>query len=73
MTDLDAHSNLSFGRSCACFNLRRATRLLTRRYEKELSKVGLKATQFTVLAGLLGAGSVSQVGEKLLEKLGEKR
>ena len=59
MADLNDLSNESFGRSCACFNLRRATRILTRRYDKELSKVGLKTTQFTVLASLLDAGAVS--------------
>ena len=59
MSDLNDLSSESFSRVCACFNLRRTTRILTRRYDRELSKVGLKATQFTLLASLLGAGAVS--------------
>jgi DNA-binding MarR family transcriptional regulator len=35
--------------SCACFNLRRAARLITRRYESGLKSTGLKATQFPLL------------------------
>ncbi|MBI4772947.1 MAG: MarR family transcriptional regulator [Deltaproteobacteria bacterium] len=37
------------GRSCACYNLRRAARAITRLYERYLSPSGLKATQFTAL------------------------
>ena len=34
---------------CVCFNLRRAARLVTQRYERALRRCGLKATQFSVL------------------------
>ncbi len=37
------------GGNCVCFNLRRAARLVTQRYEHALKRCGLKATQFSVL------------------------
>lgn len=37
------------GSNCVCFNLRRAARLVTQRYERALNTCGLKATQFSVL------------------------
>lgn len=38
--------------SCACTNLRRASRAVTQLFDTYLDEVGLKATQFTVLAAL---------------------
>ncbi|MBF0529535.1 MAG: winged helix-turn-helix transcriptional regulator [Deltaproteobacteria bacterium] len=49
---MDIHDKKScreIGRTCACFNLRRAARLVTQRYEQALKSTGLKATQFSVL------------------------
>lgn len=40
--------------NCACASLRRATRAVTQVYDDELRRVGLKATQFTLLQ-MLGA------------------
>ncbi len=37
---------------CACSNLRRASRSVTKLYNQELRNVGLEATQFTLLAAL---------------------
>jgi len=37
------------GSDCVCFNLRRAARLVTQRYEHALKKCGIKATQYPVL------------------------
>ncbi|RMF11474.1 MAG: MarR family transcriptional regulator [Alphaproteobacteria bacterium] len=37
---------------CVCFNLRAAARALTRAYDEALRPVGLKATQFTILAAI---------------------
>lgn len=45
----DKKFRLEIYNSCACFNLRRAARLITRRYELSLKSTGLKATQFSVL------------------------
>jgi DNA-binding MarR family transcriptional regulator len=41
--------------SCACYNLRRASRAVTQLFDGYLDEVGLKATQFTVLAALAWA------------------
>jgi DNA-binding MarR family transcriptional regulator len=38
--------------SCACYNLRRASRAVTQLFDAYFDEVGLKATQFTVLAAL---------------------
>ena len=38
--------------SCACYNLRRAARAVTQVFDSYLDEVGLKATQFTILAVL---------------------
>ena len=37
------------GQSCACFNLRRAARLVTQRFDLKLRQSGLKANQFSIL------------------------
>jgi DNA-binding MarR family transcriptional regulator len=41
--------------TCVCFNLRRAARLLTQRFDAALRPAGLRMTQFSLLA-LLAAG-----------------
>ena len=41
-----------YANGCVAFNLRRATRIVTRRYEGALRPVGMKAFQFTALAAL---------------------
>jgi DNA-binding MarR family transcriptional regulator len=38
--------------SCACFNLRRASRAVSQLFDSYFDEVGLKATQFTVLSAL---------------------
>jgi DNA-binding MarR family transcriptional regulator len=45
---------------CACANLRRAARAVTRLYDQELRASGLKATQFTLLMALHTAGNITQ-------------
>jgi DNA-binding MarR family transcriptional regulator len=50
--------------SCACTNLRRASRAVTQLFDTYLDEVGLKATQFTVLATLaLGEERPPTIGE----------
>jgi DNA-binding MarR family transcriptional regulator len=39
----------AIGRSCACYNLRRAARAITRLYDDFLRPSGLRATQYSVL------------------------
>src|SRR5262245_13825149 len=52
---------------CLCGSIRRATRALTQLYERELGRVGLSATQMTILQALWRAGEVTQgrLGEML--------
>lgn len=40
------------GRRCACFNLRRASRLVTKRFDEAFRDFGLKATQLSVLMAI---------------------
>lgn len=43
---------LAMGMSCACHNLRRAARAVTIHYDSVFEPLGLRATQFTILAAL---------------------
>jgi DNA-binding MarR family transcriptional regulator len=45
---------------CACQNLRRLTRLVTRIYDQELRKAGLEITQFGLLTALAATGEANQ-------------
>ncbi len=47
---------------CACANLRRAARAVTRMYNRELRPTGLEQTQFTLLMTLDLTGEVTQGG-----------
>ena len=49
-----------FDLPCACQNLRRATRIVTRIYDQELKKAGLEITQFGLLTALAATGEVNQ-------------
>jgi DNA-binding MarR family transcriptional regulator len=49
-----------FDLPCACQNLRRATRIVTRIYDQELQKAGLEITQFGLLTALSITGEVNQ-------------
>lgn len=44
--------------NCACFNLRKAARVVTQMYDAILRPVGLKATQFTILSLLADNESI---------------
>jgi len=45
---------------CACQNLRRLTRLVTRTYDQELRKAGIEITQFGLLTALAIVGEANQ-------------
>ena len=45
---------------CACANLRRAARAVTRAYNRELQQDGIEITQFTLLMALNLVGDISQ-------------
>lgn len=53
------------GRSCACYNLRRAARAITRLYDDFLRPSGLRTTQFSVLmaAHLRGPITLTKLAE----------
>lgn len=57
--------------ACACFNLRRTARAVTRHYDAALAPVGLTANQFSILAMLSGRGPTALGG--LAEYLGTDR
>jgi len=46
---LDKDRCLEIGRTCVCFNIRKAARAITHLYDKFLRPAGLRATQFTLL------------------------
>ena len=43
---------LAMGMTCACYNLRRASRAVTQVFDAYFASIDIKATQFTVLAAL---------------------
>src|SRR5438477_8524132 len=45
---------------CACANLRRAARAVTRLYNRELHSDGIEITQFTLMMALKHVGEISQ-------------
>jgi len=49
-----------FDLPCACQNLRRVTRVVTRIYDQELRKAGLEITQFSLLTALAATGEANQ-------------
>ena len=55
---LDLKRCRQIGRSCACYNLRKAARAITRLYEDYLRPSGLKATQYTVLMAAHASGPI---------------
>jgi len=49
-----------FDLPCACQNLRRATRVVTRIYDQELAKAGIEITPFGLLTALAVRGEANQ-------------
>jgi DNA-binding MarR family transcriptional regulator len=49
-----------FDLPCACQNLRRVTRVVTRIYDQELSKAGIEITQFSLLTALAATREANQ-------------
>ncbi len=52
--------NALFALPCACQNLRRLTRIVTRIYDQELRKAGIEVTQFGLLTALATTGEANQ-------------
>jgi DNA-binding MarR family transcriptional regulator len=46
-------------RDCTCFNLRKATRVVTQLFDDVMQPTGLRATQFTLLAAISATGAIA--------------
>jgi DNA-binding MarR family transcriptional regulator len=55
----DEDRQLAETANCLCFNSRRAARAITRAFDRELRRHGIRATQFTLLALLELKGDLS--------------
>lgn len=55
-------------KDCTCFNLRKATRVVTQLFDDAMQPTGLRATQFTLLAAIssTGAIAISQLSQVLV-------
>jgi len=53
---------------CVCFNIRKASRVVTQIYDEIMQKTGLRGTQFTILANIAGYQllTISVLAEKLV-------
>jgi DNA-binding MarR family transcriptional regulator len=56
----EKQSDALFDLPCACQNLRRLTRVVTRIYDRELRKASLEGTQFGLLTALAATGETNQ-------------
>jgi DNA-binding MarR family transcriptional regulator len=56
----DQPAETLFDLPCACQNLRRVTRIVTRIYDQELRKAGLEITHFGLLTALAATGEANQ-------------
>lgn len=65
---LDLKQCHQLGPTCAVFNLRKAARAVTQRYEEIMKPSGLLPTQFTLLMAIcaLGPVTISRLAEALL-------
>ncbi|MEB3216054.1 MAG: MarR family winged helix-turn-helix transcriptional regulator [Nostocales cyanobacterium 94392] len=56
------------GSTCACFNLRKASRVITQHFDEVLKPSGLLVTQFTILAAVTIAKSatINELAQKLV-------
>ena len=59
-TRQDRSARALFDLPCACQNLRRATRVVTRIYDQELAKAGIEVTQYGLLTALDLTGEANQ-------------
>ena len=70
--DLDDKTFSAYmGKHCACFNLRRASRRVTQKYDQALRKSGLTANQFSILIAAYNRDGLGM--SKLAKILGMQR
>ena len=55
-------------KECTCFNLRKATRVITHIFDNAMRPIGLRVTQFTILALCLAFGpvTVTQLADEMV-------
>jgi DNA-binding MarR family transcriptional regulator len=53
---------------CACFNIRKATRVITQNFDEIMQPSGVRATQFTILVMIASsdAATMSELADKLV-------
>src|SRR6267143_34322 len=56
----EQRADVLFELPCACQNLRRLSRVITRIYDQELRRAGLEITQFGLLTALAAVGEANQ-------------
>lgn len=59
MTQKKPQIDLKNMSSCTCFNLRKTTRVITQYYDHSMKSLGLRGTQFTILAAVSEAQSIT--------------
>lgn len=54
--------------TCTCFNLRKATRVVTQIFDEQLKPSGLLITQFTILVAIAqaGSGTINDLADRLV-------
>lgn len=67
----EAGDKAGIGSRCACYNLRRASRAVTRFYDGMLAPSGLRSTQFSILAATSASGPMTM--GVLAERLATER
>jgi DNA-binding MarR family transcriptional regulator len=67
----DKKTRRQIGLNCACFNLRRAARLVTQKYDQAMRKAGLTANQLPILMSSYEDGGINM--SKLAKILGMER
>jgi DNA-binding MarR family transcriptional regulator len=67
-TELDLIQLITIEDTCACFNLRKASRAVTQLFDEKLEPSGLLVTQLTILVAIsiLGSVAISDLAEGLV-------
>ncbi|WP_339228553.1 MarR family winged helix-turn-helix transcriptional regulator [Oceanobacillus sp. FSL K6-2867] len=67
MQNLDSELDFII-QSCACANIRKAARIVTQVYEREMAEIGLKSTQYYMLVNIARYRkiSISKLGDIML-------
>ena len=67
----DKRTRKEMGKSCACFNLRRAARLVTQKFDRAFRDAGITANQFSILMATYNQEGILLT--KLAKTLGMER